>query len=71
LLADRKYPPLRLTVDYPQDFVVASRIYEKLFREGNIFHLADIVDLLGRDPEIIKPNEHLIEGQHYRAVLED
>jgi spore coat polysaccharide biosynthesis protein SpsF (cytidylyltransferase family) len=58
-------------VDYPQDLVVASRIYEKLFREGNIFHLADIVDLLGRDPEIIKPNEHLIEGEHYRAVLED
>jgi len=51
--------------------VVASRIYEKLFREGDIFHLADIVDLLGRDPEIIKPNEHLIEGSHYRAVLED
>ena len=71
LLADRKYPPLRLTVDYPQDFVVASRIYEKLFGEGNIFHLADIVDLLGREPDIIKPNEHLIEGQHYRAVLED
>jgi len=71
LLADRKYPPLRLTVDYPQDFVVASRIYEKLFREGDIFHLTDIVDLLGRDPEIIKPNEDLIEGQHYRAVLED
>jgi spore coat polysaccharide biosynthesis protein SpsF len=71
LLADQKYPPLRLTVDYPQDFVVASRIYENLFREGNIFHLADIVDLVGRDPEIIKPNEHLIEGQHYRGVLED
>ena len=71
LLADRKHPPLRLTVDYPQDLVVASRIYEKLFCEGNIFHLADVVDLLGREPEIIKPNEDLIEGQHYRAVLEE
>jgi len=71
LLADRKYPPLRLTVDYPQDFVVASRIYEKLLCEGTIFNLADIVDLLGREPDIIKPNEHLIEGEHYRAVLED
>ena len=71
LLADRKYPPLRLTVDYPQDFVVASRIYEKLFCEGSIFHLADVVDLLAREPEITKPNEDLIEGQHYRAVLEE
>ena len=71
LMADQDYPRLRLTVGYPQDFVVSSRIYEKLFREGNIFHLADIVDLLGREPDIIKPNEHLIEGEHYRAVLED
>jgi len=71
LLADQKYPPLRLTVDHPQDLEVASRIYEKLFSEGNIFHLSDIVDLLRREPEIIKPNEHLVEGQHYRAVLEE
>jgi len=71
LRADREYPPLRLTVDYPQDLVVASRIYERLFSNGNIFHLADVVDLLQREPETIKPNEHLIEGQHYRAVLEE
>jgi spore coat polysaccharide biosynthesis protein SpsF len=71
LRADQEYPPLRLTVDYPQDLVVASRIYEKLFCDSNIFHLADVVDLLQREPEIIKPNEHLVEGQHYRAVLEE
>jgi len=71
LLAEQKYPPLRLTVDHPQDLEVASRIYEKLFCEDNIFHLADVVDLLKREPEIIKPNEHLAEGQHYRAVLEE
>jgi spore coat polysaccharide biosynthesis protein SpsF len=71
LLADQKYPPLRLTVDYPQDFEVASRIYEKLFCEANTFHLTDIVDLVGRDPEVIKPNQHLVEAQHYRSVLEE
>jgi spore coat polysaccharide biosynthesis protein SpsF (cytidylyltransferase family) len=71
LRADRESPPLRLTVDYAQDLVVASRIYEELFTEGDVFHLADIVDLLQRKPEIIKPNEHLIEGEHYRAVLEE
>ncbi len=71
LLADRKYPHLRLTVDYAPDLVVASTIYEKLFSEGNIFHLSDIVDLLDREPEIIKTNEHLVGGQHYRAVLEE
>jgi spore coat polysaccharide biosynthesis protein SpsF len=71
LLADQKYPPLRLTVDHPQDLVVVAQIYEKLFCEGNIFHLSDVVDLLRREPEIIKPNEHLAEGQHYRAVLEE
>ena len=71
LLADRKYPPLRLTVDHPQDLEVVSRIYERLFREDRIFHLADVVDLLRLEPEIIKANEHLVEGQHYRAVLEE
>jgi spore coat polysaccharide biosynthesis protein SpsF len=71
LLAQEKYPPLRLTVDYPQDFEVASRIYEKLFCDANIFHFTDVVDLIGRDPEVIKPNEHLVEVPHYRAVLEE
>lgn len=71
LRADRENPPLRLTVDYPQDFVVVSRIYEELFAEGEVFHLADIIDLLQRKPEIIKPNEHLIEGEHHRAVFEE
>jgi spore coat polysaccharide biosynthesis protein SpsF len=71
LMADQKYPPMRLTVDHPQDLEVASRIYEKLFCENKIFHLSDVVDLLSREPEIIKPNEHLVEGQHYRAVLEE
>ena len=70
-MADRKYRPLRLTVDYPQDFEVASRIYRRLFREDTIFHLSDIVGLLEREPEIIKANEHLVEGPHYRAVLEE
>jgi spore coat polysaccharide biosynthesis protein SpsF len=71
LMADKDYPRLRLTVDYPQDLVVASQIYEKLFHEGNIFHLSDVVALLHREPEIIKPNEHLVEGHHYRTVLEE
>lgn len=68
---DREYRNLRLTVDYPQDFEVVSRIYEKLFSEGDVFHLSDIVALLDRTPEITKPNEHLVEGEHYRAVLEE
>jgi spore coat polysaccharide biosynthesis protein SpsF len=71
LLADVEYPPLRLTVDYAQDLEVVSKIYEKLFRDGDVFHLADVVDLLGREPEIMKPNAHLAQGQHYRAVLEE
>lgn len=71
LRADREFPPVRLTVDYPQDLVVATQIYERLFSENEVFHLADIVDLLQREPEIMKPNEHLVEGQHYRAVLEE
>jgi hypothetical protein len=39
--------------------------------EGDNFHLSDVVDLLEREPEIIKPNQHLVEGQYYRAVLEE
>lgn len=71
LMPDREYSHLRFTVDYPQDLVVASQIYERLFSEGNTFHLSDIIDLLNREPEIVKPNEHLVEGPHYRAVLEE
>lgn len=69
--ADRSYHHLRLTVDHPLDFDLVQHIYNELGREGRIFPLEEVVDLLERKPELAEINRHLIDLQNYKAVLDD
>jgi spore coat polysaccharide biosynthesis protein SpsF len=71
LFAEEEYPRLRLTVDHPQDFMLISQIYEELYDESRVFKLSEVMDLLNRNPQLLKLNQHLIETQNYRAVLEE
>ena len=71
LFADSPYPKLRLTVDHPLDYELVNHIYTELDREGGIFPLAEVIDLLERKPELASMNKHLMEVQNYQAVLED
>jgi len=71
LFAEEEYPRLRLTVDHPQDFMLISQIYEELYDESRVFKLSEVMDLLNRNPQLLKLNQHLIEAQNYRAVLEE
>ena len=47
-----RWPELRLTVDTPEDFALAERIFEALHRPGEVFPLAEIVALCRRRPEL-------------------
>jgi spore coat polysaccharide biosynthesis protein SpsF len=52
-------PELRLTVDTPEDFQVASRIIEALHDEARIFRLEEIVRLCDSDPSLTRINAHV------------
>jgi spore coat polysaccharide biosynthesis protein SpsF (cytidylyltransferase family) len=55
---------LRLTLDYPEDYEIAKKIFETL---GNDFHLNDIIKLFQKEPELLKITQDLDKKweEHY------
>jgi len=50
---------LRLTLDYPEDLSVITRIFQELYPRNKNFNLGDILNLYGRKPEIFSANIHI------------
>ena len=50
---------LRLTVDTPDDFTLITRIYQALYPTNPRFGLADILELIRREPELVGINQHV------------
>jgi len=46
----------RLTVDYPEDFIVIERIYDELYESGEIIDVRDVIKFLKDHPEVVKIN---------------
>jgi spore coat polysaccharide biosynthesis protein SpsF len=55
---------LRLTLDTPEDYRMTKEIYERLYADGCLFTLADILRLLEKEPEI----QHINEGVQRSAM---
>lgn len=51
-----RWPNLRLTVDTPADFKFVSRIFDELYKPGEVFSLAQIVSLCRAKPELAAIN---------------
>jgi spore coat polysaccharide biosynthesis protein SpsF len=51
----------RLTLDYPEDFEVFRRIFEALYRPGEVFGLDEFVPFLRANPAIMEINAKLDE----------
>jgi len=52
---------LRLTVDYPEDFLLVNEIFNCLHKDKGVFCLEDILDLLKERPDLLKINEMRID----------
>ena len=50
------------TVDYPEDLVMVTSIFEKLLVLGDYFTFQDVIQLCDDNPEILNINKHLHEG---------
>ncbi|KAA9410369.1 acylneuraminate cytidylyltransferase [Haloarcula hispanica] len=52
------FPVPRLTVDYPEDLELVREIYNRLTRRGHwVFDQHSILELLEREPELLRINE--------------
>ncbi len=52
------FPSLRLTVDTHQDYLLASTIYDALYK-GTVFSLNDVIAFLEKNPGLIDINAHI------------
>lgn len=46
----------RLTVDYPEDFAVIERIYDELYKSGEIIDVRDVIKFLDNNPAVVQIN---------------
>ena len=58
---DFRYPDIRMTLDYPEDFQFFKEIFARLYRPGEIFTLQEIITLLKKNPQIMMINSILQE----------
>lgn len=54
-------PDLRLTVDTPEDLLLARKVYARLYQPGEIVGLASVVALLDKIPELVEINRHVVQ----------
>ena len=50
---------INLTVDYIEDFRLATEIYKCLYKDGEVFHLGQILNLMEKHPELKEMNSGL------------
>ncbi len=62
-------PAYRLTVDEPEDLELMNRIFERLYRAGELLETAEAIRLLEAEPELARINAHLRhKAANYRSV---
>lgn len=59
----------RLTLDYEADLELFSRIFDALYRPGEVFSLADVVAFLNERPDLVELNRH-VEQEYWRRTAE-
>ena len=63
---------MRWVVDDEKDFQLVTEIFQGLYKEGEIFHLKDILDFLSKRPELLELNKRTIRNEGMlKSLLED
>lgn len=69
---ERDLSHLRWTVDYPEDLTFARAVYERLYRPGQVFLMADILRLLEVEPQLAQVNAGFQRNAGYlKSLAED
>jgi spore coat polysaccharide biosynthesis protein SpsF len=68
---NKDYPPLRLTLDEQEDYVLIKEIYHRLYQPGIIFGLDTIMELYFQDKIMFQINEQYSRNDGLRLSLEN
>jgi len=61
----------RWTIDYPEDYEFIKAVYDALYPNNPTFGMNDVLDLLHKQPELMKINGHLAGVNWYRNHLDE
>jgi spore coat polysaccharide biosynthesis protein SpsF len=72
LPAELYRPEYRLTVDEPEDVVLMSRIFDRLYEPGRVLHTIQAIELLDSEPALASINARVrASGVNVRSVALD
>jgi spore coat polysaccharide biosynthesis protein SpsF (cytidylyltransferase family) len=64
-------PHMRWTVDEDRDYMFVKEIFERLYKEGEMFYTEDILKLLKREPRLMEINSGIIRNEGYLKSLKE
>jgi len=62
---------LRWSVDYPDDLDFVRQVYSKLHTKQKVFTMKDVLNLLKREPDLIKINSKHKKDEGYLLSLKN
>lgn len=66
---DIDYSGMRWVVDEEADYKYISEVYKMLYREGEVFYMDDVLDLLSKYPELNDINKNIKRNEGYQNSL--
>ena len=59
---------LRWTLDTKEDFEFINAVYKRIFPKKQLFLMDDVLELLGKDPELMDINSHIEQKQIHQEI---
>jgi len=67
----RQLGHMRWTVDGELDLIFVREVMKRLYREGDIFYMDDILGLLEREPHLVEINKGIVRNEGYCKSLKE
>lgn len=61
IILERDLSYIRLTLDTEDDYLLLSEVYNRLFVDHKPFNLSEIENLIFKNPELLKINQHVMQ----------
>ena len=68
---DENLSHIRLVLDDKDDFRLVSEVFNNLYKEGEIFHLTDVLNFLNKRPELLELNKRTVRNEGYLKSIAD
>lgn len=68
---ERDFSHMRWCVDTDRDLEFVREIYKRLYKEGKVFYMNDVLKLLKKHPELMKINKGIARNEGYLKSLRE